>query len=172
MGLIIQTTSFRTSKIIVTLIYVCLHEVGRKTGILQNVICRTETIDDDAAQQSPPLKNWPQTADRPTVVPKRLKPAKNKISWYDFTNFFQAIFSRFTLTSVSYYCSNSYKKFVKMLQDNFTNFLNGILGGFLPWDPPVWPHSKQKQLLSEENLKFLTQAKLPVIFGTISHPAN
>ena len=77
MGLIIHTTSFRTSKIIVTLIYVCLHEVGRKTGILQNVICRTETIDDDAAQQSPPLKNWPQTADWPTVVPKWLKRAKN-----------------------------------------------------------------------------------------------
>jgi hypothetical protein len=54
--LIIHTNSSRTSKIIITLIYVCLHEVGRKTGILQNVICRTETIDDDAAQQSPPLK--------------------------------------------------------------------------------------------------------------------
>ena len=68
---------FKKSKIIVTLIYVCLHEVGRKTGILQNVICRTETIDDDAAQQSPPLKNWPQTADWPTVVLKWLKCAKN-----------------------------------------------------------------------------------------------
>ena len=111
MGLIIHTTSFRTSKIIVTLIYVCLHEVGRKTGILQNVICRTETIDDDAAQQSPPLKNWPQAADRPTVVPKRLKPVKNKLSWYDFTNFFQASFSR--LTSASYYCRNYIKSLLK-----------------------------------------------------------
>ena len=100
MGLIIHTKSSRTSKIIVTLIYVCLHEVGRKTGILQNVICRTETIDGDAAQQSPSLKNWPQTADWPTVVPKRLKPAKNKLSWYDLTSFSKQV-SENSITSVS-----------------------------------------------------------------------
>ena len=73
-GLIIHTNSSQTSKIIVTLIYVCLHEVGRKTGILQNVICRTETIDDDAAQQSPPLK----TGHRQKTGPQWFQKAKTR----------------------------------------------------------------------------------------------